>query len=206
MFQDASPGAPSFSGDGDVFVRGHRIDVIPRVEQAVDQGTRWVSGVRFDLRLDGKADPKFTFGSIGIGASKEEAQKVAVQEWLAYFGTSFVSAILQSNQNIEADGFVVYPGLLGIRGQSTEKVVEALGDLDKRIFSALAPILSDTSSGDFPMTLSFMIVNQGDGKVEAECRLNGAETTQGVSLLKNLSWPKDGIPYLLKKYYIFKRK
>ncbi len=205
MFQDESPGTP-FAGDGDIAVKGQRIDVIPSVEQVVNQGGRWINGVRFDLRIDGKDEPKFTFGAVGIGDSKEEAQKVAIQEWLAYFGKSFVPAMLRLDQGIDLEGFIVYPGFLGIRGQSTEKVAEALGDMDKRIFSALAPMLSDQSHGAFPMTLNFMIVSQGDGKVEGECRLNSVGSTQGLSLLSQLPWPKNGSPYLLKKYYIFRRK
>jgi hypothetical protein len=205
MFQNASP-STTFAGDGDVVVNGQRIDIVPTVEQVVNQGERWVIGVRFDLRLDRKDVPRFTFCTVGIGDSKDEAKKVAVEEWLAYFGTSFVSAMLKSDPDFEFEGFLVHSGMLGIRGQSTGRVAEALGDMDKRIVSALAPILSDQSHGSLPMTLNFMIVVNADGKVEGECRKNDEVSAQGLSLLAQLSWPKNGSTYLLRKYYMLRRK
>jgi len=205
MFQDANP-STTFAGDEDVVVNGQRIDVVPTVEHVVNQGGKWLSGVRFDLRLDHKDVPRFAFGAVGIGDSKDETKKVAVEEWLAHFGKSFVSAMLKSDQGIEFEGFIVYPGGLGVRGQLTEKVVEALLDMDKRIFSALAPILSEQSHGSLPMTLNFMIQVDADGKVGGECIKNGEVSAQGLSLLAQLSWPKNGSSYLLRRYYILRRK
>jgi len=79
LFQDASP-RTTFAGDGDVVVTGQRIDVVPTVEHVAPQGGRWLSGVRFDLRLDRQDVPRFTFSTVGIGDSKDEANKVAVEE------------------------------------------------------------------------------------------------------------------------------
>lgn len=205
MFQEASS-STTFDGNGDVVVNGQKIDIFPTVEQVVNQGGKWISGVRFDLRIDHKEASRFNFGTVGIGETKDESMKVAVEEWRAYFGTSFVPAMLKSDPQFEFDGLLVHPGMLGIRGKPTGRVVETLGDMDKIIVSALAPILFEQSHESLPMTLYFMIVVNTDGKVEGECRKNGEVSAQGLSLLAQLSWPKSGSSYLLRKYYILRRK
>jgi hypothetical protein len=140
LFQNDSPGT-SFGGEGELLVKSQRIEVIPILEHSAQQGGRWLAGVRFDMRIDGSKEPKFSFENVGIGESTEEAQHAAVQEWRAYFGTAFVVAMLHGDRGLDVNGFRVYPGELGIRGLSADKVAEALHNLDEKVFSALAPLL-----------------------------------------------------------------
>jgi hypothetical protein len=205
LFQDERPGT-SFAGEGGVVVHGQRIEVIPSIEQSLPQGGQWFTGVRFDIRLDGRDEPKYSFGAVGMGDSKEEAQHEAIQGWLAYFGKAFVAAMLQKDPGLEVAGFMVYPGALGMRGPSTDQVAEALRDMDRTIFSALAPMLSESTHETGPMTLNVMITRQGDGAVDGDCQLNGRGSTRGLAVLSHLSWPRNGSSYLLRKYYIFRRK
>src|SRR6476660_3713142 len=87
LFQNESPGT-SFGGEGELLVKGQRIEVIPSLEHSAQQGGAWLAGVLFDIRIDGTVEPKFTFGTVGIGESTEAAQREAVQEWRAYFCTA----------------------------------------------------------------------------------------------------------------------
>jgi len=114
--------------------------------------------------------------------------------------------VLKSDPDFELEGFLVHPGPLGIRGSSTGRVAEALNNMNKGIVSALAPILSEQSQGSLPMTLYFMLVVNTDGKVEGECRRNGDVSVQGLALLAQLSWPKHESSYLVKRYYILRRR
>jgi hypothetical protein len=204
LFQNESPGT-SFGGEGELLVKGQRIEVLPIVEHSAQQGGRWLAGVRFDMRIDGSKEPKFSFGNVGVGESTEEAQLAAVQEWRAYFGTAFVAALLHGDRGLDVNGFRVYPGELGIRGPSPEQVAQALRDIDRTMFSTLAPLLSSHSPDAFPMTLNVMVARHGSRNVEGECRLNGVASSQCWSLLSRVSWPTNESSYLFRKYYILKR-
>lgn len=176
LFQNDSPGT-SFGGEGELFVKGQRIEVIPILEHSAQQGGRWLAGVRFDMRINGRDEPKFSFGTVGVGESEEDAQHVAVQQWQAYFGTAFVAAMVAVERGLDVNGYRVYPGALGIRGPSADKVAETLHDMDGKLFSALAPLLGPRDHEAFPMTLNMMITRHGDGNVEGECRLNRRSIT-----------------------------
>lgn len=205
LFQNESP-RTSFGGEEKLLVKGQHIEVIPILEHSAQQGGRWLAGVRFDMRIDGSKEPKFSFGNVGIGESMEEAQYTAVQEWRAYFGTAFVAAMLHGSRGLDVNDFRVYPGELGIRGPSADKVAEALHDMDGKLFSTLAPLLGPLNPEAFPLTLNMMITRQGDGNVEGECRLNGLVSPQCWSLMSRVSWPTNGSSYLFRKYYIVRRK
>jgi hypothetical protein len=197
LFQNEGPGT-SFGGEGELLVKGQRIEVIPSLEHSAQQGGTWLAGVRFDMRIDGTVEPKFSFGTVGIGESTEGAQREAIQEWRAYFTTAFVAAMLPGDRGLDVKDFRVFPGALGIRGPSTETVAKALHDMDRTL-------LSEPSKGAFQMTLNVMIARSGDGKVEGECRLNGVASPQCWSLVSRVSWPTNGSSYLFRKYYILSR-
>jgi len=156
--------------------------------------------------VDGYRQLEFSYGSIGVGESKVEARETAIDEWLEAFGRPFVSATLSSENGIDLDGFTVFAGSTGFRGDYPGDWLNGSVDMHKRLLSILIPVfsMSDTFSynGLSTQTLDLKINITERGESSGECRLNGEVSLDILTTFMDQAWPSTDSSYLFKQYYI----
>jgi hypothetical protein len=164
----------------------------------------WICAVRFDLLIDGRIVPKYTYGLVGIGGTRDEARALSVREWLIAFGVPFCQSTLKTGDGLPIAGLIAYPGFLGIRGERPESWPDSpmAGNGHSIILSALLRV-QEVQQLSPPFTLDLKIVISPNGGIESgECRLNGRIENELLAALENLSWPAAQSSYMVKQYYI----
>ena len=185
---------------------GEVISISTLIEHEIIKDGKWLSAIVIDVMVDGDRQPEFSYGSIGIGESKEEARQTAIEEWLEAFGRPFVSATLGSEKGIELNDFTVFAGSTGFRGEYPGDWLNGSVDMHKRLLSRIIPLLrlSDTFSytGLSTQTLDLKININERGEFSGECRVNGEVSLDIFTTLADQAWPSTDSSYLLKQYYI----
>lgn len=205
LFTNAAPIEISESGESSFLVSEREISISTTVEQELKRDGKWFCGLRFDVAINGVDYPEFTYGSVGVGDSKEEARQIAIEEWLAAFGIPFVSAMLESDTGIEFNTFTAYAGPMGIRGEHPGGWLDATDEMHTRLLLPLIPILESDPTWN-QATLDLKLVVGDAGELDGECRLNAQLSSNILSVLNEMSWPLSESPYMFKQYYVIIRK
>ena len=85
-----------------------KMEVKAVIENELARAGSYFTGIAFYLLVDGQADPRFVYGSVGIGESMEEARQIAYGEWTVIFVPTFVHAVTLSIDRIDAGGLHIY--------------------------------------------------------------------------------------------------
>lgn len=172
--------------------QGQTLTIEAVVERTEKRGDKWVSGVRFDVALEGEPMPLFTTGTVGLGDSVAEARGTTIDEWLMSFGLALVRALSASADDVwdHLDGFVLCPGVLGIRGQTS---VEWSEDHVRMVLKSLKPALQEqpwfaSSEGAHSITLQILL--EPSGAKAGECRIDGEDSARLLEQALAFGWPK----------------
>jgi hypothetical protein len=192
---------PGFTVTKDgVILREHTLRITPTSEYAGARQSKFLSAARFDVTLDGRKEEQFTFGSIGVGDSAQEARQTAAQEWYFGFGAAMFHALAGSPTSLTFDGFSIYPGLMGVRGQAPQGWVNGTDEMHLRILASLAAILPKPGPATHSLDLKLSV--PPNGILEGECKFDGKTNDPVFLALKTLPWPVLPTAYLFKQAYV----
>jgi hypothetical protein len=180
------------------------ISVFPVVEYEGTEQGMWICAVRFDVLIDRRISPEYTYKSVGIGSTENEAKAGAVREWLAAFGVPFCRATLKTGDGHQIGDLFAYSGLLGIRGERPDSWIDSpmAENGPAMILSSLLRVQKVRQLTP-PFTLDLRIVISPYGGIESgECRLNGRVESALLAALENLPWPTGQAPYMVKQYFV----
>lgn len=144
-----------------------------------------------------------TVESIGLGASKEEAQKVFIQEWVTASGAPLI-AMLNDEKPLLISRMKVFSGYMGTRGTLPEKTWLA-GDeaMTKKIFPQIEQAIKDNPADIIPVDLKLIIGKTGI--IDGECRIGNEHSADALNSLKKLDWPTPDEKFLFKQFYLIKK-
>jgi len=206
LLSNEDPNSLSSNGEAILLSSGQEISISTKIEHEIKEDDKWLSGIQINVMVDGYRQLEFSYGSIGVGESKVEARETAIDEWLEAFGRPFVFATLSSEKGIDLDGFTVFAGSTGFRGDYPGDWLNGSVDMHKRLLSILIPVLSmsDTFSynGFSNQTLDLKININERGESSGECRLNGEVSLDILTTFMDQAWPLTDSSYLFKQYYI----
>ena len=182
-----------------VTLAGTDLNVQARIEQEGQQGSKWVVGIAVETGMsDGVT---LTAGSVGVGASRQDALETAVTEWGQLAGVAIVRGVAlkqRSGEVIARNGFILYPGAIGIRGLEQPPWSD---DQHVRLMELITPELMGLGAGRLH-DLSLSVGVNPTGEVEGDCRLDAALSQSILNAVKVFSWPKLKTAYIFKRYYL----
>jgi len=174
-----------------------------RVRAAVEEHTQregtWVVGIRFDIEIDGSIEPKYTFGSVGVGTSRGDAEQTALDEWGVLFVGPFCDARREAEGGIAFRGAIAYASPMGLRGSPPGGWVDGTTKMHEQVLQAVWPSVP-TGAGTATVDLKAAV---GAGPPKGECRVNGKMSTDCLTHLLALKWPAG--TYMFKQYYVIRR-
>ncbi len=187
----------------EILVGRSKIKVITAVEYNGSNQGKWIFAARYDTKLTTTSETIFTVGSIGIGNDKNDAEETSIDEWMALFGKAF-SEMLAKSEGETINGFKVYSGLMGIRGEKpSQSWIDGSSEMNKKIVSVLLPIIN--KSNEEINSLNLMLSVNPNGEVAGECRFNNEISQEVLTELKKLNWEKSQTGYIFKQFYLSKK-
>jgi len=161
-------------------------------------------GLRVDVLVGGVLQP-FTFGTVGVGSSQDDAIATAVFDWSQYVGLALIGALgVTSGDSPQSIGpFYVYRGLTGIKGAGAVWSAEK----DLQLLHRLEPLIQglDRSSGEFH-SISLMLAVRPNGTLEGECRVDGVISPAALTAIQSFPWGQNGAEYMFKQFYAIRRR
>jgi hypothetical protein len=159
--------------------------------------------MRIEVALDGAQRPEFTFGTIGISATQDEAITGGLGEWYLGFGLPLFQAVRGTQATLAVADYEIFAGALGLRGSAAHSWVDGSDAMNRRILEALLPSVSKRA--DF-ITLDLKMMVPANGRPKSECRVNGSASVDIASTLLTLNWPRTPEGYIFKQAYILKKR
>jgi hypothetical protein len=180
-----------------VMVAGTPFRVVARTESVEGSGPAWIVGIEVTATIDG--GPSFGAGSVGIGASRDEAVEAAANEWAQFTGLALLRGLVLKAQHVDRvvlNGIAVYRGTTGIRGpvQPTWSKGDAA-----RLFELVLPSVPVDGQ---PHLLSVVLAVDATKEVDGECRVDGTISPAMLEAVKLFSWERLKTPYIFKQYYL----
>ena len=185
-----------------VTLAGAEVNLKARIEQEVQQGPKWLVGIAVKTGLP--AGVSLTAGSIGVGATRQDAIDIAVTEWGQLVGVAILNGVAlkeRSGQVIARNGFVLYPGARGNRGPEEPPWSD---DQHARLVELITPELTGLASGRLH-DLSLSVLVNPTGEVDGDCRLDGASSQSILNAVKTFSWPTLKTSYIFRRYYLVEK-
>lgn len=181
-----------------------KIKVLTTVEfDGAHQG-KWIFAAKYETSLIDKKETVITLGSIGIGENKKDAAATSIDEWVALFGTSLSQMLAKSETGIVNGDFIIYPGLMGIRGEKPAQTwTDGSQEMNKKIINTLLPTIKKTNKEI--TTINLMIIVDKTS-VEGECRINNDVSEEVLTEIKKLDWKTSQTGYMFKQFYLIKKK
>ena len=174
-------------------------------EESVTKNGSLIIGLKFQLKINGLIEPKYTLGIIGIGNSSDDAYKNAIYDWFGYFAGTFKKKLKKSKDCIEIDNLIYYYSPAGIRGDKPDS--EVLNDKERILFyNTILKKIMDRKNDNINTVLINIFVKKSD--IDGECRINGEISQELTNLMKeSIFFTKNNIKsYLLKEYFIIEKK
>lgn len=168
------------------------------IESDGKEQDRWIFAANITTLYKSTKETQINIGSIGIGATREEAIDVCIQEWFGAFGISFIDMLNDSN-SIRVSNLKVFPGLMGIRGKMPESTWFN-DEMTNKIISQIQIPIKNNSDGIVPLDIKLLIGKTG--VIDGECRINNQVSTQILNDLKQLNWPSSDERYMFKQFYL----
>lgn len=185
--------------NGHVISGGKKMTFAAVSERALEHQGQFIQAARVEVSVDGVAVPALTFGSIGMGKSREEADKMAILEWYMAAGKAVIEAVGRQKAEIEMGGFSVYPGHTGIRGTPPEGWLQGEAGMHPKILKELLPHLPKDAS---TVAIDLKMTMQPGSALDGQCLINGQSSEVAVEAMKRLDWPRSGDAYMFKQAYV----
>lgn len=187
----------------DVSVAGRQVHVRARIENRKRSREKYFVALAVDLFVDGVLQP-LTFGAVGVGNTDQDAEDTAIAEWAQYVGIALFEALASDrDRGLPLDSFAAYAGLTGVRGAEVSLPEHMTRDLLEPLKTA-APLLNSTES-EFH-SISIMVTVQEGAVTGGECRVDGLISSEALTAVQGFPWPKTPAEYLLKQFYILRRR
>lgn len=206
LFSNEDPGVYSDNSDTLLLPSGQELSITTKIVKVEQRNGKWISPTEFYVRLDGDHQPEFDYCSIGMERSREDAERMAVDEWLEAFGRSFVNTTVGGERGIEQYGSTIYPGSISYKGRFPGGWLDGSPEMHQKLFSGIIPPLKNNSyfyfNGFRTQTVNLLLVIYNQVVSCVECSLNGEVSHDINNAFEDLDWPSIYAPYILKQYYI----
>lgn len=179
------------------------IIIVARIENQDQRDRKHLAGVGFAIGLQEKHIPTLYAGTVGIGASREEAVEVAAEEWSQLVGVALVRALV-ATKSLAGAGEAkprLYSGGVGVRGSAGDASFEAVS---RALYPALTPFAEALVQEDLTGIHSVAVMVNVDGRraVDGECRLDGRVSPALLDAVRSLPWPPGQPGYLFKEFFV----
>ncbi|HEY6912583.1 MAG TPA: DUF6348 family protein [Myxococcales bacterium] len=96
----------------------HAVTVTASIERVVEdrERSRTIAGVAVACEIHGARARPLTTWSIGIAATRDEAVKNALEDWITLYGNTIADALSGKGTDQRIGAFAVYSGPTGLRG------------------------------------------------------------------------------------------
>lgn len=166
---------------------------------------KWVFAVRFDTKLTDAKETIFTVGSVGIGTDRKDAVETSIDEWVGIFGAALARMLAKPDAGIVLDNFVVFPGLMGIRGEKpAASWIDGSPEMNKKIINAALPVIK--KSRHEISSINLIITVDKTGGVNGECRINNEVSGELLDEIKKLDWKTGAKGYMFKQLYLIAKR
>jgi hypothetical protein len=201
----SSGATPSLEGNR-IRINKDELQLSANIEDEGQAQSQYAVGLAVGVSVNGVARP-LTVGSVGIGASREEAVETAVSEWAQLAGVALLDALgvrKQGGLTFGAGRFSVHPGLMGIRG--SQDVVWS-DDSQRRLLDSLGALIRglESSPSEFH-SVSIRLVVEPGGVSGGECRVDGAVSAEALKAVHSFPWPPTTKGYMFKQFYVLRRR
>lgn len=178
----------SFQVSGrDILVGGHRLRVTPRrAGSSATSKDLKIVGLQFDVMLDGKAQPALQHETLGIALSAEEAERLAMIDWVGQFGQPLLHELDGGRPVLRTRDLAVHAGELSLRNGSAALAADALLSAE-RMLQVLQPVLPPARAG--LQAVHVNVDREPGGGLKTKVVINGARSDAGSRLLAAQAWP-----------------
>jgi hypothetical protein len=157
--------------------------------------------VTFKVLSRGQPVPGLTFGSVGIDTSAEDARRNAVDDWAILFADQYCAARAKTPNGLRVGPFVVYPSVLGLRGEHPGGWLENESERDQRIVDAVVPHLLPMEPDEIGM-VDVKVVVRDAGRPEGQCFVNASLASAACERITSLPWPAG--TYMYKQAFAYR--
>jgi hypothetical protein len=183
------------------------IEVKVVLEQEAKNSVAYYCGTTFYVFLNGVGDPRFIYGSVGIGNNTEEARLAAYNDWQIMFLSTFLNALAHSKDFLQKDGMQIYYSPVVFRGNDPFEKDEQK-DFTLKLVTPYIPIIKKTVLHGARQlvdiqTIVLTVHVRRNGETDGQWQFNG-EIMQGLmanAAKCNLPTDRD---YMLKALYVFR--
>jgi uncharacterized protein DUF6348 len=197
--------------DGDLCFGGHRLSLSVSFENFIEQQGQVIAPVDIQLHIDGDDGGRFRLGTLGVGSTRKEALRAAVEEWHTLAAAPVLAALGAPLGVLRRDaptkvlaGWRFAPGRAGIRG-TLPPGLEAGGKIHRELLNELHKFVSSWEVPQyFTMRSIFVFFSSAEGKQEAEAAVDGVVNNELTEKIKMLDWPQTEEPYLYKQLFVFR--
>ncbi|QIF02808.1 DUF6348 family protein [Roseimicrobium sp. ORNL1] len=200
--QSASKQSGFHCEGGQVITGGKKASFTAVSEQALEHQGRSIQAARIEVSVDGVPVPQLTFGAVGVGTSREDADMTAIQEWYMAAGKAVIDAIGRRAAETVVGGFSVHAGLMGIRGSAPGGWLQGTAEMNTKILDVLLPHLPKDAS---TVAIDLKVAMQPGSAPDGQCLINGQPSPAAMEAVKRLDWPQAGGGYLFKQAYVLVR-
>ncbi len=203
-------GVPFDEDDGDLTVDGHRLGLSISFDGFGRQGDQAVAPLDICLHLDGDEGNRFRVGTLGVGASQEEALAAAVDEWHLLAAAPVLAALgaeaggrRRTEESMKLANWDLFPGRAGIRG-AVPPGLQAGGSFLRQLLLSLRSAVSNWPDADEFIVRSIFIMGSGGPDQSFQAAVDGFVSESLTDEISNLLWPSTGEPYFYKQLFVLR--
>ena len=164
-------------------------------------------GIAFYVMVNGQTDPRFIYGSVGIGNSIEEAHAIALKEWMVIFVPTFARAIKLAPDAIEIEGLKIYASTLMTRSDSPLPL-----NMDAVSRSLIAPYISIIKKtylhgSNYLLDMNAIRITisvDASGQLDGEWQFNGQLLPLLNKSATEAKLPIGGSSYTIKEFFLIR--
>lgn len=192
-------------------VGGRALSVSTTVNSLREFNGKFVAALSFASTIDGRSAPALGSGSIGIGETRDEAIKVALDEWVMQYGSTVIFALMGPERwdggkderpaPLFADGIIAYASPQGFRGMAPHEL--RAGDFPESFIKHVSPLLKPVvASREGLHAVTLMLAFDEGAFSDGECRVDAEVSPALLALVKAYPWPKMTGSFMFKQYFV----
>jgi hypothetical protein len=161
---------------------------------------QYVYAANFLTTYTSKKSYLLAFGVIGLGANKQEAMTVALEDWSFQFGVAFTNLLVDKGTATTFESWPLYDCPLGIRGEFPGNV-GIFGDSTgyTKMIKSVQPFFPKGKDQIISVDIRFGNTEEG---LDGTCAINNEVSPAAIEGLKSLDWPKSDSGYIAKFYFL----
>ena len=192
-----------------VSVSGRTVSVTARINNRLQQNSRYILAAEFDVSVGGIQIPTLRAGAIGVADTPDHARDTAAAEWAFQYGapigfalaSRFGASGLPPYGKLELDGQVLFHGPPGLRGEAKVTAAVSSDEFLHRIATLVVASLRRKPSVEYRSALVQIVVT-GTAVTSGECRVDGLISTELLETLSKLAWPEGSPSYMFKLFFV----